>query len=168
MRKYCDNDKDPHRDVDQFTRFHPPPTNTKRCFCNAFCACLCMYVGVLISFWLFLFPISLFSAQPKDFFLDGLKKLEQRSHNCVEPGGICRVNTLFQSRNLLFSLLSQRLISPLLMCTSLAPERLSGFYSNSVFESLSVICRSLGTTNILAPKICAPLQGLQMQNCKFF
>jgi hypothetical protein len=36
------------------------------------------YVGVLISFWLFLF-----AAQPKEFFLDGLKKLEQRSHKCV-------------------------------------------------------------------------------------
>jgi hypothetical protein len=30
------------------------------------------YVGVLISLWLFLF-----AAQPKEFFLDGLKKLEQ-------------------------------------------------------------------------------------------
>jgi hypothetical protein len=30
------------------------------------------------------FPIYLFAAQPKEFFLDGLKKLEQRSHNCVE------------------------------------------------------------------------------------
>jgi hypothetical protein len=26
----------------------------------------------------------LFAAQPKEFFLDGLKKLEQRSHKCVE------------------------------------------------------------------------------------
>jgi hypothetical protein len=34
---------------------------------------------VLISLWLFLF-----AAQPKEFFLDGLKKLEQRSHKCVE------------------------------------------------------------------------------------
>jgi hypothetical protein len=30
------------------------------------------------------FPIFLFAAQPKEFFLDGLKKLEQRSHECVE------------------------------------------------------------------------------------
>jgi hypothetical protein len=30
------------------------------------------------------FPIFLFAAQPKEFFLDGLKKLEQRSHKCVE------------------------------------------------------------------------------------
>jgi hypothetical protein len=37
------------------------------------------YVGVLISLWLFLVPIYLFAAQPKDFFLDGLKKLEQQS-----------------------------------------------------------------------------------------
>jgi hypothetical protein len=40
------------------------------------------YVGVLISLWLFLF-----SAQPKEFFLDGLKKLQQRSHKCVELRG---------------------------------------------------------------------------------
>jgi hypothetical protein len=58
------------------------------------------YVGVLISLWLFLFV-----AQPKEFFLDGLKKLEQRSHKCVElRGGICRVNTFFQPRSSLFSL----------------------------------------------------------------
>jgi hypothetical protein len=37
------------------------------------------YVGVLISLWLFLF-----AAQPKEFFLDGLKELEQRTHKCVE------------------------------------------------------------------------------------
>jgi hypothetical protein len=40
------------------------------------------YVGVLISLWLFLF-----AAQPKEFFLDGLKKLEQRRHKCVELRG---------------------------------------------------------------------------------
>jgi hypothetical protein len=37
------------------------------------------YVGVLISLWLFLF-----AAKPKEVFLDGLKKLEQRNHKCVE------------------------------------------------------------------------------------
>jgi hypothetical protein len=36
---------------------------------------VCKYVGVLISLWLFIF-----AARPKEFFLDGLKKLEQRSH----------------------------------------------------------------------------------------
>jgi hypothetical protein len=36
-----------------------------------------MHVGALISLWLFLFPIFLFAAQPKEFFLDELKKLEQ-------------------------------------------------------------------------------------------
>jgi hypothetical protein len=41
-----------------------------------------VYVGVLISLWLFLF-----AAQPKEFFLDGLKNLEQRSHKCVELRG---------------------------------------------------------------------------------
>jgi hypothetical protein len=45
------------------------------------------YVGVLISLWLFLCPIFLFAAQPKIFFLDVLKKLEQRSHKCVELRG---------------------------------------------------------------------------------
>jgi hypothetical protein len=40
------------------------------------------YVGVLISLWLFLF-----AAQPKEFFFDGLKKLEQRSHKCMELRG---------------------------------------------------------------------------------
>jgi hypothetical protein len=39
-------------------------------------------VGVLISLWFFLF-----AAQPKEFFLDGLMKLEQRSHKCVELRG---------------------------------------------------------------------------------
>jgi hypothetical protein len=29
-------------------------------------------------------PIFLFAAQPKEFFLDRLKKLEQRSRKCVE------------------------------------------------------------------------------------
>jgi hypothetical protein len=40
------------------------------------------YVGVLINLWLFLF-----ATQPKEFFFDGLKKLEQRSHKCVELRG---------------------------------------------------------------------------------
>jgi hypothetical protein len=35
------------------------------------------------------FPIFLFLAQPKEFFLDGLKKLEQRSRKCVELRGEC-------------------------------------------------------------------------------
>jgi hypothetical protein len=33
-------------------------------------------LGVLISLWLFLLSIFLFVAQPKEFFVDGLKKLE--------------------------------------------------------------------------------------------
>jgi hypothetical protein len=56
------------------------------------------YIEVLISFWLFLC-----AAQPKEFFLDGLKKLEQQSHKCVKLRGICTVNKLFQSCSL-FSL----------------------------------------------------------------
>jgi hypothetical protein len=46
-----------------------------------------VYTGVLISLCLFLLPISLFGAQPKEFFLNGLKKLEQQSHKCVELRG---------------------------------------------------------------------------------
>jgi hypothetical protein len=46
-----------------------------------------VWVLLLISLWLFLFPLFLFAAQPKEFFLDGLKKLEQRSHKCVELRG---------------------------------------------------------------------------------
>jgi histone-lysine N-methyltransferase SETMAR len=46
-----------------------------------------------------------FPARTKEFFLDGLKKLEQRSHKCLElRGGVCKVNIFFQSRRLLFSL----------------------------------------------------------------
>jgi hypothetical protein len=45
------------------------------------------YVRVLKSLWLFLFPVFLFAAQPKEFFLDGLKKLQQRSHKYVELSG---------------------------------------------------------------------------------
>jgi hypothetical protein len=44
-------------------------------------------LGMLISVWLFMFPTFLFAAQPKEFFLDGLKKLEQRNHKCVELRG---------------------------------------------------------------------------------
>jgi hypothetical protein len=46
-----------------------------------------LYVGGLISLSLFIFPIFLFAAQPKEFFLDGLQKLEQRSHKYVELRG---------------------------------------------------------------------------------
>jgi hypothetical protein len=44
------------------------------------------------------FPVFLFVAQPIEFFLDGLKKLEQRSHKCVElRGETCGVNKYFSS-----------------------------------------------------------------------
>jgi hypothetical protein len=41
-----------------------------------------LYIGVLLSLWLFLF-----AAQPKEFFFGELKKLQQRSHKCVELRG---------------------------------------------------------------------------------
>jgi hypothetical protein len=46
-----------------------------------------LYVEVLISLWLFLFTNLLFATQTIEFFLDGLKKLEQRNHNFVELRG---------------------------------------------------------------------------------
>jgi hypothetical protein len=66
------------------------------------------YVGVLISLWLFLF-----AAQQQKIFLYGLKKSEQRSHKCVWSSGGKYVEYIyfFQSRSLLFSLYSQRLMS---------------------------------------------------------
>jgi hypothetical protein len=33
------------------------------------------------------FPIFVLAAEPNELFLDGLKKLEQRSHTCVELKG---------------------------------------------------------------------------------
>jgi hypothetical protein len=57
-----------------------------------------VYVGVLIILCLFLF-----AAQPYEFFLDELKKLEQQSHKCVKlTGGICKLNRYFQSRSLFY------------------------------------------------------------------
>jgi hypothetical protein len=44
-------------------------------------------VGLLISFWLSVFHIFPLVTQPKEFYLDELKKLEQRSHKCVELRG---------------------------------------------------------------------------------
>jgi 4-amino-4-deoxy-L-arabinose transferase-like glycosyltransferase len=46
------------------------------------------YVSLLISLWLFLFPIFLFAERPKEFFLDGLKNLEQRSHKWSSGGNM--------------------------------------------------------------------------------
>jgi hypothetical protein len=43
-----------------------------------------IYVGVLISLWLFLFS---YLQHNQKNFLDGLKKLEQRTHKCVELRG---------------------------------------------------------------------------------
>jgi hypothetical protein len=50
---------------------------------------ICSGADKSLSFYIFLF-----AAQPKEFFLDGLKKLEQRSHKCVELRGEY-VNTFF-------------------------------------------------------------------------
>jgi hypothetical protein len=71
-------------------------------YCHLLSEELSRYVGVLISPWLFLF-----AAQAKEFFLNVLKKLEQRSHKCVElrgRGEYVEEIHFFQSRSLLFSL----------------------------------------------------------------
>jgi hypothetical protein len=44
--------------------------------------CICRGADKSLAFHIFLF-----AAQPKEFFLDGLKKLEQRSRKCVELRG---------------------------------------------------------------------------------
>jgi hypothetical protein len=62
--------------------FEPTTPVFKRATVIAKVALPVTYVGALISLWLFLF-----TAQPKEFFLDVLKKLEQRSHKCVELRG---------------------------------------------------------------------------------
>jgi hypothetical protein len=62
------------------------------------CSCIPLrftHVGVLISLWLLLFPIFIFAAQLNDFFLDGLKKLEQRSHKCVGLRGNMQSKYIF-------------------------------------------------------------------------
>jgi hypothetical protein len=64
------------------------------------------YVRVLINLWLFLF-----AAQPKEFFLDGSKKLEQRSQKCVELRREY-VNRFFQSRS--FFYIAKDLSAPLI------------------------------------------------------
>jgi hypothetical protein len=52
---------------------------------------------VLIGLWRFLFPIFLFAAQQKEFFLDGLKSQNSEVVSVWSSGGICRVlvNTFF-------------------------------------------------------------------------
>jgi hypothetical protein len=81
-----------------YTRFYFENMNVN-CVSNIFVGVIDKSVGVLISLWLFLF-----AAQAKEFFLDGLKKLEQRSLKCVElRGEYVEQTNLFQSRSLLFS-----------------------------------------------------------------
>jgi hypothetical protein len=68
---------------------------------------------MLISLWLFLFPIFLFAAQPKEIFLDLLKKLEQRIHTFVElRGKYVEYIIFFQSRSSLFFYKAEDLSAP--------------------------------------------------------
>jgi hypothetical protein len=91
---------------------------TVRCAYRKKLASSCRYVSFTLWLWFLSllrrgadkslpFPISYFpiATKPKKIFLDGLKKLEQRSQICGAPAGICRVNIyFFQSGRLLFSL----------------------------------------------------------------
>jgi hypothetical protein len=63
----------------------------------------------------FAFPISFFPicSTTKEFLLDGIKKLEQQSHVCGAQGGICRVNTFFQSRSFCHLYKAKDLSAPL-------------------------------------------------------
>jgi hypothetical protein len=66
------------------------------------CACVCVFFFFYFFIFFFIlmtgllcraadkslaFPVFLLATQPKEFFLDGLKKLEQRGHKCVELRG---------------------------------------------------------------------------------
>jgi hypothetical protein len=50
------------------------------------------------------------------------------------------------------------------VCASLASERLEGFYSYSLFKSLSIVGRYPMNINILAPKIGVIQVGPETQN----
>jgi hypothetical protein len=54
------------------------------------------------------------------------------------------------------------------MCSSLAPERINGFYSDSVFNNLFTIGRCLINMNILAIKIGALEWGPEHKIAIFF
>jgi hypothetical protein len=53
------------------------------------------------------------------------------------------------------------------MNVSLAPERLNGFYSYSIFESLSIISRCSVNMDIPSLKILALQMGIKTQNYGF-
>jgi hypothetical protein len=64
--------------------------------------CSRIYEGVLISLWLFLFPIC---STTKRIFLGWGKEVRTtKSYVCGAQGWICRVNIFFQSRSLFFFL----------------------------------------------------------------
>jgi hypothetical protein len=58
------------------------------------------------------FPIFLFAAQLKEFFLDGLKKLEQRIISVWSSGGICGVNTFFSVLKLVVFFIKPKTYQP--------------------------------------------------------
>jgi hypothetical protein len=53
------------------------------------------------------------------------------------------------------------------VCTLMAPEQLDGFYSYSIFMSLTIIGRCSVNVNILTSKTEAFHSDPQRQNCNF-
>jgi hypothetical protein len=91
--------------ADKILRYFPV-SSSKQCSLH-------VYVGVLISLWSSLFPIFIFATPPKEFFLDGLKKLQERRHKCVELRGEY-VNTFFSPVPCCFLYKAKVLSAPLL------------------------------------------------------
>jgi hypothetical protein len=80
---------------------------------------LTRYAEALISLWFFLFPIFLSAAQTKEFFLGGLKKLEQGTHKCGELRGNIHFTTpvaccfLYKAKHLSAPFTVSTLMTPL-------------------------------------------------------
>jgi hypothetical protein len=87
-----------------------------------------VYVGVLISLWLFLF-----AAQPKEIFLDGLKKLDQRSHKCMELRGEYVNNFFFNLVACCFLYKAKDLSAPLVRAPLTLTLQNSEFSPKTVF-----------------------------------
>jgi hypothetical protein len=80
------------------TEYEPNPS--KRSGANEKHIHICRGADKFLAFLISCFPIC---NTTQKFVLDGLKKLEQRSHKCVQLRGEY-VNTFFQSRSFLFPL----------------------------------------------------------------
>jgi hypothetical protein len=80
-----------------------------------------------ISLWRFLFPIFQSAAQPKEFFLDGLKKSEKKATSVWSSGGICGVNKIFKPIACCF-LYKDLSAPPPLKVTNVSEEHVASFF----------------------------------------